>query len=106
VFADHAEVRSAGRRSRPPADAASLGVSLGERSQTLSDDPDYQRFERSKGILLRTLDVKPGSGKDATSLEFDKSQTLQDITREQKARVRSEFIENSKRGIRGKTFKK
>ncbi|MEO1834018.1 MAG: hypothetical protein ABGZ49_00855 [Akkermansiaceae bacterium] len=39
------------------------------------------------------------------SLEFDKSQTLQDITREQKARVRSEFIENSKRVIRGKTTK-
>lgn len=101
-------------RERMPTmeDAASLRVSLGEMSQALSEDPDYQRFERSKGILLWTLEVKPGSGKDASSLsyayslEFDKSQTLQDITREQKARVRNEFIENSKRVIRGKTFKK
>lgn len=101
-------------RERTPTmeDAASLRVSLGEMSQPLSADPDYQRFEKSKGILLWSLNVKPGSGKDATSLsynyslEFDKNQTLQDVTREQKTRMRNEFIENSRRAIKGKPFKK
>ncbi|NNC87488.1 MAG: DUF4139 domain-containing protein [Akkermansiaceae bacterium] len=95
-------------RERTPTmeDTASLRVALGELSQPLSTDADYQRFERPKGILLWDLEVKPGSGKDATSLrydyslEFDKSLTLQDITREQKTRVRTEFIQQSKRAFK------
>jgi uncharacterized protein (TIGR02231 family) len=97
-------------RERTPTmeDAASLRVALGEMSQPLSADPDYVRFEKPKGILLWDLEVKPGSGNDATplsynySLEFDKSQTLQDITREQKTRVRTEFIQKSRRVSKGK----
>ena len=97
-------------RERTPhmEDAASLRVSLGEMSHPLSDDADYERFEKSKGVLLWNLDVKPGSRKDATSLrytyslEFDKNQTLQDITSEQKTRLRSEFIQKSRRA----SFKK
>jgi hypothetical protein len=89
-------------------DAASLRVSLGEMSQPLNADPDYARFEKPKGILLWNLEVKPGSGKEATSLsysyslEFDNNQTLQDITREQKTRVRTEFLQQSKRVQKGK----
>lgn len=101
-------------RERTPTmeDDASLRVSLGTMSTKLSEDPDYVRFEKPKGILLWALDVKPGSGKEATSLaysyslEFDKNQTLQDITREQKTRMRTEFIEKSQRVIRGQQFKK
>ena len=92
-------------RERTPTmeDAASLRVALGQMSQELSVDPDYVRFGKPKGILLWNLEVKPGSGKDATSLsysyslEFDKNQTLQDITREQKTRMRTDFIEQRRR---------
>ncbi len=97
-------------RERTPTmeDTASLRVSLGEMSEPLSTDSDYLRFDRPKGILLWTLKVKPGSGKEATSLsyayslEFDKNQTLQDITSEQKSRMRTEFIEKSKRAFKGR----
>jgi uncharacterized protein (TIGR02231 family) len=97
-------------RERTPTmeDATSLRVALGEMSQALSTDADYQRFERPKGILLWDVEVKPGSGQEATtlsyaySLEFDKSQTLEDITREQKSRVRTEFLQQSKRVSKGK----
>ena len=97
-------------RERTPTmeDTASLRVSLGEMSEPLSTDSDYLRFDRPKGILLWTLKVKPGSGKEATSLsyayslEFDKNQALQDITSEQKSRMRIEFIEKSKRAFKGR----
>ena len=101
-------------RERTPTmeDDASLRVSLGSMSHPLSEDPDYARFEEPKGILLWGIDVKPGSGKNATalsyrySLEFDKNQTLQDITREQKTRMRTEFIEKRQRVNKGKSFQK
>ena len=101
-------------RERTPTmeDDASLRVSLGSMSHSLSEDPDYVRFEKPKGILLWVINVEPGSGKDATalnynySLEFDKNQTLQDITREQKTRMRTEFIEKRQRVNKGKPFQK
>ena len=102
-------------RERTPTmeDAASLRVVLGEMSHPLSEDSDYQRFDKPKGILLWDFNVKPGSGKDSTSLsytyslEFDKSLTLQDISREQKSRIRTEFIQQSKRAsFKGKPMKK
>ena len=94
-------------RERSPfmEDAASLRVSVGETSHPLSDDPDYVRFEKGKGILLWDLPVKPGAGKNATtlrysySLEFDKSVTLQEISNERKTRLRSEFLKESKAAI-------
>lgn len=93
-------------RERTPfmEDAASLRVALGKMSAPLSNIPDYQRFEKPKGILLWDLDVPPGSGDAATSLtysydlEFDKSLTLQDIGREQKTRLRSEFLKKRRSG--------
>lgn len=95
-------------RERTPfmEDAASLRVALGEMSAPLSKDADYQRFEKPKGILLWELPVKSGSGEKATSLryayslEFDKSLTLQEISREQKTRLRTEFLRDRKSGKR------
>ena len=77
-------------------------LSLAFTWHLLSTNPDYQRFGRPKGILLWEVEVKPGSGENATalgyacSLEFNMNQTLQDITREQKTRMRMEFIEKSR----------
>ncbi len=95
-------------RERTPfmEDAASLRVAVGETSHPLSDDPDYARFEKPKGILLWNLPVQPGTGKDATtlryaySLEFDKSLTLQEISAERKTRLRTEFLQESKAAIK------
>jgi uncharacterized protein (TIGR02231 family) len=95
-------------RERTPTmeDSTSLRVVLGSMSKELSDQAEYQRFEKPKGILLWNLPVKPGSGKDSTSLtysyslEFDKSLSLQDISREEKTRIRSEFLQQSKRAIK------
>ena len=75
-------------RERTPhmEDTASLRVSLGQMSQPLSQEPDYQRFEKPKGILLWNLNVPPGSHDRATSLsysyalEFDKNLTLKDLS--------------------------
>jgi hypothetical protein len=95
-------------RERTPfmEDATRLRVAVGEMSSPLSKDADYQRFEMPKGILLWELPVKSGSGDKATSLrytyslEFDKSLTLQEISREQKTRLRSEFLRDRKSGKR------
>ncbi len=92
-------------RERTPfmEDTTSLRVSLGKMSQPLSTDADYQRFEKPKGILRWDLEVPPGSGEKSTSLryeyslEFDKSLTLRDISNEQKSRLRTEFMNDSKR---------
>lgn len=94
-------------RERTPfmEDAASLRVAVAETSHPLSDDPDYVRFEKAKGILLWNLPVKAGAGKDATtlrysySLEFDKSVTLQEISNERKTRLRADFLKESKAAI-------
>ena len=79
-----------------------MRLSLGEISHPLSDDADYRRFERPKGILLWNIDVAAGSGDAATSLEysysleFDKSLTLQEIGTAQKTRARDEFLRSRK----------
>jgi len=93
-------------RERTPfmEDTASLRVALGAMSTPLSNDADYQRFEKPKGILLWDLPVAAGVGEKATSLryayslEFDKSLTLQDISGEQKTRLRTEFLRDRKSG--------
>lgn len=78
-------------------DTASLRVTLGALSHPLSDDSDYQRFERPRGLLLWPLPVKPGTGAEATtlrytySLEFDKNLVLSDLSADQKARLRETF---------------
>jgi uncharacterized protein (TIGR02231 family) len=78
-------------------DTASLRVTLGQLSHPLSEDSDYVRFERPKGLLLWSLPVTPGTGNGATtlryaySLEFDKNLLLSDIGAEQKARLRETF---------------
>jgi hypothetical protein len=75
-------------------DTASLRVTLGALSHPLSEDSDYLRFERSRGLLLWSLPVKPGTGAGATSLryayslEFDKNLVLSDLSADQKARLR------------------
>ncbi len=78
-------------------DTASLRVTLGTLSHPLSEDSDYLRFERSRGLLLWPLTVAPGTGAHATtlryaySLEFDKNLVLSDLSAEQKARLRESF---------------
>jgi uncharacterized protein (TIGR02231 family) len=78
-------------------DTASLRVTLGTLSHPLSEDSDYLRFERSRGLLLWPLTVNPGTGANATTLrytyalEFDKNLVLSDLNAEQKARLRETF---------------
>jgi uncharacterized protein (TIGR02231 family) len=78
-------------------DTASLRVTLDTVSHPLSEDSDYLRFERPKGLLLWPLPVKPGTGSSATtlryaySLEFDKNLLLSDLDAEHKARLRAAF---------------
>ena len=94
-------------RERTPynQDTSSLRLSLGEMSHPLSSDPDFQRFERPKGILLWDIEVKPGSGDKSTnlsytySLEFDKSLTLREIGSAQKTQARDEFL-RSRRALK------
>ncbi len=81
-------------------DAMSLRVGLENSTMPLSTDPDYLRFGRPKGILRWDLEVATGAGREATtldyaySLEFDKSQSLEDISTETKTRLRTEFRED------------
>jgi uncharacterized protein (TIGR02231 family) len=83
-------------------DTSSLRVILEETSQPLSNERDYLRFERPKGILRWDLDLTPGTGEKATSigytyrLEFDKSVTLEEISGEKKSLLRDEFMERSR----------
>ncbi|MGI8604710.1 MAG: mucoidy inhibitor MuiA family protein [Verrucomicrobiales bacterium] len=80
-------------------EVASLRLAIGATSHALSEDADYQRFEKPKGILLWDLSVPPGSGAGATtlrfeySLEFDKNLVLQDISSEHKGRLKREYVE-------------
>ena len=100
-------------RERTPhmEDATSLRVGLENSNHDISTDPDYLRFERPKGILRWDLEVAPGAGLEATtldyaySLEFDKSQRLEDISTETKTRLRSEFLEDSRKA-KPKAFSK
>lgn len=91
-------------RDRTPntGDIDTLRVALGETSHALSQDPDYQRFDKSKGLLMWDLEIKPGAGPAATTLryaysvEYDKSLTLQDIGGPEKERMREEFMQKAR----------
>ena len=91
-------------RDRTPntADIDTLRVALGETSQPLSQDADYQRFDKPKGLLMWDLEIKPGAGPAATTLrytysaEYDKNLTLQDIGGPEKERIRDEFIQKAR----------
>jgi hypothetical protein len=91
-------------RDRTPntGDIDTLRVALGETSQPLSQDPDYQRFDKPKGLLMWDVEVKPGGGPSATtvryaySAEYDKNLTLQDIAAPEKERVREEFMQKAR----------
>jgi len=93
-------------RERTPymEDTASLRVSLSKTSESLSQDRDYLRFERPKGILRWDLDVEPGTGEDATAisysyrLEYDKSVSLEEVGGEKRIMLRNEFLEKSRLG--------
>jgi uncharacterized protein (TIGR02231 family) len=95
-------------RDRTPnsADVDALRVALGETSHPLSQDPDYERFDKPKGLLMWDLEVQPGAGPAATTVryaytaEYDKSLTLQDIGAPEKERVREEFMQKA-RAIKG-----
>jgi uncharacterized protein (TIGR02231 family) len=84
-------------------DTTNLRVSVGEMSQELSTNVDYLRYEKPKGILRWDIDVPPGSLEKSTSLryayslEFDKSLTLKDISKEQKQRAQQEFLQEYKK---------
>jgi hypothetical protein len=76
-------------------EAASLG-------HPLSQDADYQRFDKPKGPLMWDLEIKPGAGPSATTLryvysaEYDKNLTLLDIGGPEKERVREEFMQKAR----------
>jgi uncharacterized protein (TIGR02231 family) len=83
-------------------DVDTLRVAFGETSQPLSQDADYQRFNKPKGLLMWDLEVQPGAGPTATtvrygySVEYDKNLTLQDISEPEKERVRDEFMQKAR----------
>ena len=87
-------------------DRSKLRVNLTKTSAPLSTDAQYQRFDKSKGILLWDLNVIPGDGEKATMLEytylieFEKSYGIQEIEREQKRTLRGQFLMDSKRRMK------
>ena len=91
-------------RDRTPntGDSDTLRVALGETSHPLSQDADYQRFDKAKGLLMWDVEIKPGAGPAATTLryaysvEYDKSLTLQDIGGPEKDRMREEFMQKAR----------
>lgn len=91
-------------RDRTPntGDIDTLRVALGATSHPLSQDADYQRFDKPKGLLMWDLEIKPGAGPSATTLryaysaEYDKNLTLQDIGGPEKERVREEFMQKAR----------
>ncbi len=91
-------------RDRTPntGDIDTLRVALGETSHPLSQDADYQRFDKPKGLLMWDVEIKPGAGPAATTLryaysvEYDKSLTLQDIGGPEKDRMREEFMQKAR----------
>lgn len=84
-------------------DTTNLRVSIGEMSSALSENADYIRYEKPKGILRWDIEAPPGSLEKSTSLrytyslEFDKSLTLRDISKEQKQRAQEEFLREYKK---------
>jgi uncharacterized protein (TIGR02231 family) len=95
-------------RDRTPhsGDVDTLRVNMGESSSPLSQDADYQRFEKPKGLLMWDMEIKPGAGPDASTLrysysvEWDKNLNLQDIAAPEKERIREEFMQKG-RNIKG-----
>jgi uncharacterized protein (TIGR02231 family) len=95
-------------RDRTPhtGDTDTLRVAIGESSVPLSQDADYQRFDKPKGLLMWDMEIKPGAGPSATTLRFaysvehDKNLTLQDIGGPEKDRLREEFIQKG-RAVKG-----
>jgi len=91
-------------RDRTPhsGDVGTLRVAFGESSTPLSQDADYQRFDKTKGLLMWDMEVKPGAGPEATTLkynysvEYDKNLTMQDIGGQEKDRLREEFIQKGR----------
>jgi uncharacterized protein (TIGR02231 family) len=91
-------------RDRMPntGDVDTLRVAFGETSYPLSQDADYVRFDKPKGLLMWDLEIKPGAGPSATTLrysysaEYDKSLTLQDIGGPEKERMREEFMQKAR----------
>ena len=91
-------------RDRTPntGDIDTLRVALGETSHPLSQDADYQRFDKPKGLLMWDVEIKPGAGPAATTLryaysvEYDKSLTLQDVGGPEKDRMREEFMQKAR----------
>lgn len=91
-------------RDRTPnsGDTDTLRVALGQSSHPLSQDADYLRFERPKGLLMWDLEIKPGAGPSATtvrysySAEYDKNLTLQDVGGPEKERLREEFMQKAR----------
>ena len=83
-------------------DADTLRIAFGETSQPLSQDADYLRFDKPKGLLVWDLEIKPGTGPSAATLrygfsaEYDKNLTLQDIGETEKERVREEFMQKAR----------
>ncbi len=95
-------------RDRTPhtGDIDTLRVNLGECSSPLSQDADYQRFEKTKGMLMWDMEIKPGAGPAASTLryaysvEWDKNLNLQDIGGPEKDRLRQEFMQKG-RNVKG-----
>lgn len=91
-------------RDRTPntGDIDTLRVAIGETSHPLSQDADYQRFDKPKGLLMWDVEIKPGAGPGATTLryaysvEYDKSLTLLDIGGPEKDRMREEFMQKAR----------
>ena len=91
-------------RDRMPntGESDTLRVAAGETSQPLSQDADYQRFDKPKGLLMWDLEIKPGAGPSATTLrysysaEYDKNLTVQDIGGPEKERVLEEFMQKAR----------
>lgn len=82
-------------------DQSRLRVKIDKLSHPLSEDSAYKRFTRPKNILLWDFIAKPGHGEGATLIqydyivEFDKSQTIRGIRKEQKSQLRGQFLMES-----------
>jgi hypothetical protein len=83
-------------------DQSRLRVKIDQLSQPLSKDANYKRFTRPKNILLWDFEISSGHGEQATIIqydyvaEFDKSQTIRGIKKEQKSQLRGQFLMESR----------
>lgn len=87
-------------------DKSKFRVNITKTSQPLSTDAQYQRFEKSKGILFWDMEVKSGDGASSTIIqysyliEFEKNYMIQEIAREQKTHLRGQFLMESKQRMK------